>query len=232
MILLPVSQLIPFTQQVYIQVVGIHNHHNNSGPFINLIADHVWIPGNADADVLIFWDVFSVEAVQSPDLLAEEPVESAVDAPQLVQTGSDRCPEHPAQTAGVDGKLHLHRQAHARSRRSLPDKAGEQLGPEAGAHLVLCHHPSLTQGDHLLAGGKDIPWLIDGLNISFNKVDIAFPRLDEMCGNGMAGIDFPVCLDQYVLSLICVKFHQDTPSKYSSRQTPREWICSASSCPT
>ena len=182
--------------------------------------------------MLIFRDVFSVEAVQSPDLLAEEPVESAVDAPQLVQTGSDRCPEHPAQTAGVDGKLHLHRQAHARPCRGLPDKAGEQLGPEAGAHLVLCHHPSLTQGDHLLAGGKDIPWLINGFNISLNKVNIVLANLNEMRGNGVPGINLSVGLDQNILSHVCVKLHQDAPSKYSSRQTPREWICSASSCPT
>ncbi len=69
-------------------------------------------------------------------------------------------------------------------------------------------------------------------NISLNKVNIALANLNEMRGNGVPGINLSVGLDQNILSHVCVKLHQDAPSKYSSRQTPREWICSASSCPT
>ena len=69
-------------------------------------------------------------------------------------------------------------------------------------------------------------------NISLNKVNIALANLNEMRGNGVPGINLSVGLDQNILSHVCMKLHQDAPSKYSSRQTPREWICSASSCPT
>ena len=88
------------------------------------------------------------------------------------------------------------------------DKAGEQLGPEAGLELLLRDHPLLADGNDLFAHGEDVPLLIDGLDVPLHQVDIALSHRDEMGGDGMAGPGFAHGLDGDAFSFVGMEFHE------------------------
>ena len=223
-LLVGLLELGAVAQHLHVQVVGVYYHGDDARLLINFIADAGGILGDAHAHVGVFGDLVAVEPVQAGDLLAQNIIEGAMDAPQLVDGGAEGGPEDLAQAADVDGELHLHRQAHTGARRGLMDEAAEHLGPEAGLHLVLGHHPLLAHGDKLLAHGDDVAGLVVGEDVLVHQVDIALAHLDEMGLNGMAGPGFAHGLDGNALAFVRFEFHEKSLSFAVVLKSPSYYI--------
>lgn len=84
----------------------------------------------------------------------------------------------------------------------------QEFGQPGQLHVRLAHDALLTQGDDLLAGGQDVPLLVDGDHIFLDEVHIALPHLDEVGGDGVAGKGAVSHLDVHLFALVGLEFRQ------------------------